>query len=541
MRMPFEKKSFLVVDDFGDMRSMLRSMLGMFGVTRIDAVSNGRDAILHMERGAYDVVLCDYNLGPGKDGQQVLEEARHRKLISYTTVFVMITAENTREMVMGAIEYEPDSYLSKPFTKDLLRSRLEKLLQKKQNLEPVDEAVQRKNFTRAIALLDRSIAKRPKNLAELTRLKAELCLQAGEYDQALGIYQRVLAIREIPWARLGVGKVHYLRKQYREAREIFQDLLYSNQDLTVAYDWLARTYQAMDDLAGAQEVLTSAVALSPKSVLRQKALGEVAVKNRDFASAEKAFERAVSHGRYSVYKHPSLYSRWAEAQIDNDARKDKSVVLGVLKQMEREFSATDSEAQLYMAVAGASIHQGLGDEKAAAQALQRADEVYERLGVHGKSDLTLTMARTAVRLGEQERAKALFHKVVRNNHDDDEFLRDVASVMGESGFEEDPQALIESIRHEIVELNNKGVKLAASGQVEQAMGLFEKAAEGMAGNKVINLNAAKVLMMHMERAGVDPDSMGRVRKYLERTRKLAPDDAGLAKAVVKFQKLAARV
>jgi len=104
MRIPIEKKSYLIVDDFGDMRSMLRSMLHMFGVTRMDVASNGKEAIQYMERNKYDVVLCDYNLGAGsKDGQQVLEEARHRRLMGFGTVFVMITAENTREIPYACV------------------------------------------------------------------------------------------------------------------------------------------------------------------------------------------------------------------------------------------------------------------------------------------------------------------------------------------------------------------------------------------------------------------------------------------------------
>ncbi len=90
-----------------------------------------------MRRRAYDVVLCDYNLGEGMDGQQVLEEAKHRRLVGYATVFVMITAENTMEMVMGAMEYKPDDYLTKPFNKELLKSRLEKLVARKRDLVPV--------------------------------------------------------------------------------------------------------------------------------------------------------------------------------------------------------------------------------------------------------------------------------------------------------------------------------------------------------------------------------------------------------------------
>jgi len=539
MRTPIEKKSYLIVDDFGDMRAMLRSMLALFGVTHIDTAPNGKDAIQQLERNRYDVILCDYNLGPGKDGQQVLEEARHRGLISLSTVFVMITAENTREMVLGAMEYEPDSYLSKPFTKDLLRNRLEKLLIKKEDLEPVDRALERRDHAEAIRELDQRIAARPKNLAELTRLKADLCLQAGMLDPAQALYEGVLAIRDLPWARLGVGKVLYARRQYRQAQEVFQNLLNANEDMTAAYDWLARTHEALGHLQDAQEVLAKAVALSPKAILRQKALGELAMQNKDFATAERAFAHAVSQGRHSVYKHPALYARLVESQVANPEHRDKGTALQLIKQMEREFPR-DGEAQLYAAMAEAVAQQGLGNQTGAQECLTRANQLYERVGVHGKPELTLSLARTVAHLGDTERAEALFKKAVLNNHDDAAFLRQVESAYRETGLADNPASMIETMRQEIVDLNNRGVQLASAGQIEASLGLFEAAAERMSSNRVINLNAARVLLLQMERKGADGESLSKVRRYVERIRQIDPNDPGLARVLDKLQRIVGR-
>lgn len=98
---PLAAKSYLVIDDFGDMRTMIKGLLRWLGTNDIYAARDGKATVGLMEKRGYDVVLCDYNLGVGKDGQQVLEEARKRQLINIATVFVMITAENSRDMVMG--------------------------------------------------------------------------------------------------------------------------------------------------------------------------------------------------------------------------------------------------------------------------------------------------------------------------------------------------------------------------------------------------------------------------------------------------------
>jgi len=158
-----EKLKFLIVDDYADMRSVLQNMLLSFGVQNIDIASNGKDAIRAIEHQRYDVILCDYNLGEGRDGQQVLEEIRHRKLIGVGTVFLMVTAENTRVMVMGAVEYEPDSYLTKPFTKDLLGQRLTNLLNMKADLVEIEQAIANRDHDLANRLIDDKLEKNSKN------------------------------------------------------------------------------------------------------------------------------------------------------------------------------------------------------------------------------------------------------------------------------------------------------------------------------------------------------------------------------------------
>ncbi|MBS3800868.1 MAG: response regulator, partial [Thioalkalivibrio sp.] len=122
----------LVVDDFSNMRSTLRQMLLSAGYEDIDMAASGEDAIDKLGQRRYAIVLCDYNLGEGLDGQQVLDLARDRGLIDLSTLFIMVTAETTSDMVMGAVESIPDGYLSKPFTKDLLAVRLARGIRRKQ-------------------------------------------------------------------------------------------------------------------------------------------------------------------------------------------------------------------------------------------------------------------------------------------------------------------------------------------------------------------------------------------------------------------------
>lgn len=529
LKNPFASKSYLVVDDFGDMRSMIKGLLRSLGADDIDAARDGKEAVALMEKRHYQVVLCDYNLGKGKDGQQVLEEARKRRLINVATVFVMITAENSRDMVMGAVEYEPDSYLSKPFTKDLLRTRLEKLFQRKADLQPVNAALEKNDYAQAISLIEQRLGEQPKNAGELLKLQAETYLRAGNHERALKMYESQLASRDLPWARFGLGKVQYAMRQFALAKQTFEHLLETNKTFMAAYDWLAKSQSALGCFDDAQTTLSAASALSPKAIQRQHALGELALQNEDFATAEQAFGNAVKLGTHSVFNHPSLYAGLAHSK-SSQGRHDEA--MQVVSEIDRKFD--DETARFYAATAEAVVKQQSGDAAGAGEAMQRAEEIHSRNADTLPASLSLDLAKTASTLGLKEKANDILRAAVQNNHDDEDFMVVAAGAYRAAGLSDDPEKLIRGLRQDVVKMNNKGVSLIKERHFDEAIDLFREAAEGMPGNKVINRNMALACVMKMEDMGVDEESMTLARKFLDRTGKLTTNDTKLAEVARRF-------
>ena len=131
----FGKLSYLVVDDFENFRLSMRQILRNCGADKIESVANASAAVQYCAYNHVDVVLCDYNLGEGKNGQHILEELRHKKLLKRSSLFLMVTAETSKEMVMGAREYQPDGYLTKPIKIDDLLHVLGKYIKERTSRE----------------------------------------------------------------------------------------------------------------------------------------------------------------------------------------------------------------------------------------------------------------------------------------------------------------------------------------------------------------------------------------------------------------------
>lgn len=484
-------KKILVVDDYGEMRSMLRKMLGGFGADDITSAATGEEAIAMIGNKRFDIVLCDYNLGDGQDGQQVLEEVKYRGHLPYSTIFIMITAESTAFMVMGALEYQPDEYLSKPVTATVLQARLQKVMEKKEGLLPLSRALENKDNAKAIELCDQLLASNPRNRFELLKLKCEELLEMKRFDGASELCNGVLTERDVPWARMGLGRIHFFNREYDEAQILFESIIAGNGAYVAAYDWLARTLREKGDHGAALDVLQRAVEWSPKSVPRQRALAETAELGNDYTTAEEARKKAIRVGKNSVLRQASDYANLAKTLVKNDNAKEALRYADLIK---HEFK-NDAEAELTAVLAKEKIYRDTGQESKCAAAATEALELFARLPAISSSELAMELTATCLAHGKSDEANKVVQQLVTNNHNDEALLQQVSALYKEAGQEQAATALVTEVRKEMVALNNRGVELLNSGKIEESMGLFEQALNSAPYNPYLNITMAQACLM----------------------------------------------
>ncbi|MEY8263499.1 MAG: response regulator, partial [Bermanella sp.] len=68
-------KRILAIDDLVESRSAMKKMLTILGAETVDVAMDGDEASDYILNNDYDLIISDYNLGRGRDGQQILEEA----------------------------------------------------------------------------------------------------------------------------------------------------------------------------------------------------------------------------------------------------------------------------------------------------------------------------------------------------------------------------------------------------------------------------------------------------------------------------------
>ncbi len=524
-----EGQRILIVDDFAQVRTMLREMLVSYGATDIVSVKNGEDALEAMSRQKPDIVLCDYNLGEGKDGQQVLEEAREHDFLPHSSIFILVTAENTLSMVMGVVEHEPDAYLTKPFTRVVLQNRLRRLQEKKTHFSAIARAIERREYFRACQLCDTAIARGDRYSFELMRIKGDALERASDHLAAEAHFRQVLEQRELPWAQLGLGRALFHQQRYAQAQEVLEQAIEMKENFVAAYDWLARVQAALGQNAQSEATLLKAVELSPKNLRRQKALGAAALSNGHLEVAEHAFKTAIREGRSSIFGSPSDYGGLAQAQIGMGSEEEAGKVL---ERMQRVYSDADDAAQLQMALVEGQVQGQLGNEEASRAATQKALALVENNPGALSREEAMNLAQTCFSLGDTEAGTSLVQHVVRANHEDETMLSRAREMFAQAGLAEQGESVIADERKALIKLNNDGVALAKQGQIKESVSLLLKAAQAMPDNVAINLNAAQSLLMLMRRDGANWRLLRQAQERLQRL-------SGAASSNERYRKLLA--
>jgi DNA-binding NarL/FixJ family response regulator/Tfp pilus assembly protein PilF len=513
-----QQATILIIDDFQGMRTMLREFVRSMGVTKIDTASHGKEALTQLSNVKYDIVICDFNLGAGQNGQQVLEEAKLHNYIGVSTVWVMVTAEKTHEMVMGAAEIKPDDYLLKPINQALLENRLVKQIARKQSLGPIEEAIRSQDYAAAIVRCDEQIKAKVLNPQEILRIKSDLLLTMEDFDGACALFQAVLAIRSVPWAKTGMGKVRFHAQDYAGARDLFQQVLHEHPMYIEAADWLAKTYAALGDATQAQQILSEAVKVSPNSPTRQKLLADTAYRNGALAVAQTAFEKIIRINEFSPHKSPTAYTELARVLSDQASPLE---ALKLLERSKKDFKY-NAHAAIQTAAAESTVYQKMGQDDRAQAAMARAESLMAGLPSKVSAEVAVDVAKSLFALGMKDKACALLGEVIQNNHENTELSRQVENIFERQQLGQEGQALIARSRQEVVAINNQGVTLAKTGDFLGGVNLLRAAAQKLPNNEVILVNLCSLLIGLMSRESKKDLLASEVRGLLERVHQLNP-------------------
>lgn len=114
----------LVVDDSRTIRTILKRILLELGYEVCEA-ADGREAlaVIDTQGNSVSLVLTDWNM-PEMDGLELLKRLRQNPQLSLLKI-IMVTTETELDRMVSALDAGANEYVMKPFTKEILREKLE--------------------------------------------------------------------------------------------------------------------------------------------------------------------------------------------------------------------------------------------------------------------------------------------------------------------------------------------------------------------------------------------------------------------------------
>ena len=515
----YNTKQFLIVDDFADFRSALISMLRQLGARDIDAVSNGEDALALCRKKHYDIILHDYNLGRGKNGQQVLEALHHERLLKPDCVFVLISADSSQAMVMAALECEPDSYLAKPFNLVSLQRRLDQLVAMKTALLPILEAQHEGNYTVMLSCCKQILASHPRYRSQCQRYMVIALAGLQQHQAQEQLLHKVIREQPTAWALQALADLYRETGRLSEAQQTYEEGIRQFPMMPALYDGLAATALALGDPLEAQQQLQQGLSVSPNSLRRQQSMGDLARRNKDHEQAVRAYRQAVELGRNSVFRNPEnnlnlVSSLQAEAGDSTPSQRMLGEVRQVLTELDRSYKDDPALLVRSRLAQAQTLHMAGQTQDAKRLAAQAAEHVAEAAGLFS-IEAALRVAEQLRELEQSEQADTVLGTCAEMYGDDPDVMEQLASMT------DNPAILLAG--SDALEWNQQGILAYQQREYPQALTLFRQALAAQPRNISFALNTAQSLLRLM--AGqADASLLDECRYCLHQASHMQPND-----------------
>jgi len=384
---------------------------------KVDTCHHAPDVVSLCESIEYDVILLGYDLGSDKkNGQQLLEELRSKKLISRQCTIVMITAEVSQAMVLAALEHKPDDYLAKPYSLNDLSTRLKRCFHKKRTMLDIYQALDNRDYQKVLKLCESTSIVNSIHRTECLGIKSRLYFELKQFGKASEIYEAYLGATNCQWAAIGLGKIALVESDYDLAINYFNDVVESFPLYLTAYDWLAQTYELNQQSHFAEEVLEKALLVCPLSVPRLKKYAGLCLLNQNYDKATHAFSKTTDLAYHSVHKKPENTLHFVEALLKYavelsslEVRKLSYKAFKSLDIMLKDFNSPEIKIHSHLLVS--RLHDKIKDHELSKEALKAALGLLNKFKHQITKSGTIAIAKSLISLGKGKYADELLNNV----------------------------------------------------------------------------------------------------------------------------------
>lgn len=488
----FPNAKILIVEEQPLAQSYMKQSLEKLGFRQLHFAEHANAAKELCLTEQFELIVCSFNLSKHQDGYQLYEELRVKQLIKNSTGFIFISAETTGSLVHSVLELQPDDFLVKPFSISDLKTRIEKILLRKSNLQKIYNLIDDGNDSKALKNINASLmSKQNTYSAILLRLKGDVLLRLKRHEEAKTFFKSALNIQKFTWAKVGLVEALIANNEHILAQRMLKTMLTQNETRLVALNLLGSLEVKLNQFESAQEFLSEAADIAPLNLKRQKSLSNVAMLNHDYEKSYTTHKDIAQYAKYSIHDHPDIYLNAARAGIDFALTTDQSDQIQRISRQTNKYLSDlknqfpNSHNQTQIDVLNARLHYLKDEHQKAKKLIEQLDDDENQIR---SIDGALDKAKAFHELGFHVKAQNLFNQIINHcerhpNISDPVYLR----------YIQQQQVERRDIKMGPKELNNHAVTQFNKGQLNAALEAFSQAFRIMPRNASIALNLLQCL------------------------------------------------
>jgi DNA-binding response OmpR family regulator len=497
-KLDYSDKRCLVVEDRRPFLLLLRGLLKALGAKKINTEQSAEAALKACKNHSYDIIICDLHLGTNrKNGFELLEELRKFGFIKSSAVFIMISGDSARSMVLGSLEKQPDDYLIKPFSQAQLNSRISRTSLRRITLAALYSQIDHKKYELSIQTCKHFLQTEARYTNHLLQILVKLYWKTEQYDAAEKVLNQVIEERALHWAVCSMAKTHLLKKDYEKAIELAKRVIASSVNTVEAYDIIADAYLQDDKKPEALKYILQALALSPLSIDRHFRVCEIARENSNYELAMQSAKSIYELSQRSVHKNINHVCGYIRAVLDvaenTDVKSTKNRYLQetmlTMQRMQNDDSIESSPDDFDFDIFQAMIHARILLIEGKSTESKKSFEATQISIEHKFPEFPVAMAPDSIKMmidhGDFEEASKLIDVIGENSDKIDQSILYLIEA---------EMAGVADKRSQYIKHNKQGIALYSDGNYQQAYEEFIIAKNVCPMNINVNLNLMQCLL-----------------------------------------------
>lgn len=332
-----DKLNVLIIDDNLLVHNILKESLYALGIREIRCAENAYYGLRLCEDMRFHIVICAFNVKSDKDGFHLLEELKFKGHVTRTTVLIFLSSDTDESLVNSIIELQPDDFWAKPLAINTVQKRLTSTLKNKQVLFNIHNAIDHKEFSKAIYYADRHFlnAQLSSYFPVINRMKGESYIALREFKDAENFYKSLLEQYQYSWVYLGYAKALLKQDRLADIESLLTTLIDKPDTRFGAHDMMAQYYIEHEEFQLAYVEIQKAMKLAPRNIERNKKLWDLARLTQDYKGQYLATRNIAQHAKNSIHDSPEHLLNVIRASIDLACATPDDNSGSLLKQTER--------------------------------------------------------------------------------------------------------------------------------------------------------------------------------------------------------------